>query len=211
MLNILPAETADELKRNGKAKARRFENVTVLFSDIVNFSSLSENLPPEELVSEIDDYFSIMDALVKASGLEKIKTIGDAYLCVGGLPSEDPKHAIKAVSLAMKMQEAVVKRNVLKRSQNKPAFEIRIGLNSGPVVAGVVGTYKFVYDIWGDTVNTAARMESTGEPGKVNISETTYSLLEDHFLCTPRGKIEAKNKGTLEMYFVDKERIKEIR
>lgn len=195
--NILPEEVAEELKNKGSADARLFDEVTVLFTDFVNFSKLSENLSPKALVAEIDKCFKAFDEISGKYGLEKIKTIGDAYLAVAGIPQYDPDHAVKAIQAAVAMRDYITEY----RTQNG-IFEIRIGLHSGPVVAGIVGVKKFAYDIWGDTVNTAARMEQHGEAGKINISGVTRELAGDHFIFKYRGKVPAKNKGEIDMYFV---------
>lgn len=203
LLNILPEETAEELKATGTAKARNFESVTVMFTDFKNFTQASERLSPEELVREINDCYSEFDRIVTRYGIEKIKTIGDAYMCAGGLPVSNDTHPVDVVKAGLEFQ-AFIEQNKQKRiSQGLPYFELRLGIHTGPVVAGIVGIKKFAYDIWGDTVNTASRMESSGATGKVNVSGTTYELIKDHFICTPRGKVEAKNKGTIEMYFVE--------
>ena len=201
LLNILPEETAQELKENGLVKAKKFESVTVLFTDFKGFTQYSENLSPEALVETLGTYFSKFDEIVERHGLEKIKTIGDAYMCAGGLPFPTEDHAKKMVAAAFEIAEFVdkTKKDV---AASEMTFDIRLGINTGPVVAGVVGTKKFAYDIWGDTVNIASRMESMSEPGKVNISENTYALVKDHFDCEYRGEIEAKNRGKLKMYFV---------
>ncbi|MFM9944626.1 MAG: adenylate/guanylate cyclase domain-containing protein [Bacteroidia bacterium] len=198
LLNILPPEIAHELKQKGKSEARQFEHVTVLFTDFVNFTGISETLSPKELVSEIDLCFKTFDDIIEKHGLEKIKTIGDAYLAVCGMPEEDSKHAINTAQAALDIRKFIIK-----RKSEGGKFEIRIGMHSGPLVAGIVGVKKFAYDIWGDTVNTAARMEQKSEPGKINISGATYELIKNHFTCTHRGKIEAKNKGMIDMYFVE--------
>ncbi|OYU94239.1 MAG: hypothetical protein CFE21_16765 [Bacteroidetes bacterium B1(2017)] len=195
LLNILPTEIAEELKFNGKSAAKQYNHVTVLFTDFVNFTGISEEMSATELVNEIHTNFTAFDAIMEKHGIEKIKTIGDAYLAVGGLPLADEKHAINGVLAALEVQE------FMKNSGGK--FKIRIGLHSGPVVAGIVGVKKYAYDIWGDTVNTAARMEQHSEVGKINISGATYELIKDSFQCTYRGKINAKNKGEIDMYFVD--------
>ena len=200
LLNILPADTAKELKEFGKVKARKYDSVTVLFSDFKGFTSYAENLSPEELVKSVDFYFSKFDAIMEAYGLEKIKTIGDAYMCAGGLNNTSTDHAHKMVLAAIDIA-AFVKES--KQNVNiNTAFEIRIGISTGPVVAGIVGTKKFAYDIWGDTVNIASRMESNSEPGKINVSEQTYLLLKDQFTFESRGQLEVKNRGTMNMYFV---------
>jgi class 3 adenylate cyclase len=203
LLNILPSEVADELKEKGYTTARSYEEVTVFFSDIKGFSHVAEKLSAQELVKEIDTYFSAFDRIMKQHGLEKIKTIGDAYIAAAGLPEKNSATADDVIRAAIEMQQTV---EILKQervSLNKPYFELRIGIHTGPVVAGVVGIKKFQYDIWGDTVNLAARMEQSGVPGKINISQQTYKLVKEQFTCVHRGKIEAKNKGMIDMYFVE--------
>lgn len=203
LLNILPAETAEELKKYGKTKAKRFESVTVLFSDFKGFTNIAEQLSPEDLVAEIDLCFRTFDEIMDMYGLEKIKTIGDAYMCVGGIPVSEKNMAVKMVQAALEIQAYMAALQLEKKELNQPCFEARIGIHTGSVVAGIVGIKKFAYDIWGDTVNIAARMEASSEIGKVNISEATYQLVKDHFICTPRGKIEVKSKGLVDMYFVE--------
>lgn len=198
LLNILPAEVAEELKLSGGAKAKRFNNVTVLFSDFKSFTTVSEKLSPEELVNELHECFSGFDRIMERHGIEKIKTIGDAYLAVSGLPIADSNHSTKMIMAALDIREFMKQRKILVSN----TFDVRIGVHSGSVVAGIVGVKKFAYDIWGDTVNTAARMEQSGEVGKINISEATYELVKDKIKCDFRGEIEAKNKGRLKMYFV---------
>lgn len=198
LLNILPAEVAEELKENGSAKARLYDEVTVLFTDFVNFTGISEMLSPAELVAELDYCFRAFDEIITQQGMEKIKTIGDAYLAVSGLPVSHPGHAIAAVNAALEIRNFID----LRKQQTPAAFSIRLGIHSGPVVAGIVGIKKFAYDIWGDTVNTAARMEQHGEAGRINISEATYQRVKDLVPCTYRGDLEAKNKGKMSMYFV---------
>jgi class 3 adenylate cyclase/urease gamma subunit len=202
LLNILPEEVSAELKQFGKTKARSFDMATVLFADIKGFTIISEQLSAEELVTGIDEYFEAFDRIVEKNGIEKIKTIGDAYLCVGGVPVADPQHACKVVQAAREFLQAAESLKQKRTAQNLPAFDFRIGVHSGPVVAGVVGIKKFAYDIWGDTVNTASRMQQNSEPGRINISDSTYQLLQDKFICDYRGELEAKNKGMLKMYFV---------
>ena len=201
LLNILPASTAEELKKNGKVRAKKFDSVTVLFTDFKDFTQFAENLPPEDLVASIDFYFSKFDAIMEAHGLEKIKTVGDAYMCAGGLHNNYENHAVKMVRAAFEITQ-FVKEVKSQTSEGETRFDIRVGINTGPVVAGVVGTKKFAYDIWGDTVNIASRMESASDPGKINISEDTYTLIKDTFPCEYRGEIDVKNKGKLKMYFV---------
>ncbi len=201
LLNILPEETAYELKTKGKVEAKRFNSVTVLFTDFKSFTSYSEKLTPEKLVKSVDYYFSGFDRIIEKYELEKIKTVGDSYMCAGGLPFPTPDHAIKMTLAAFEILQFTEATKQL----NHPAiahFDIRIGINTGPVVAGVVGTKKFAYDIWGDTVNVASRMESNSIPGKINIAENTYQLIKAAFDCEYRGEIDVKNKGQLHMYFV---------
>ncbi|NNC70827.1 MAG: tetratricopeptide repeat protein [Flavobacteriaceae bacterium] len=201
LLNILPHETAMELQEHGKVKAKQFNSITVLFTDFIGFTRSSENLSPEELVKSVDFYFSKFDEIMEKHGLEKIKTIGDAYMCAAGLPFPKLDHSIIAVNAAFEMVQFV--EQAKKRKDNIKHFDIRVGLNTGPVVAGVVGTKKFAYDIWGDTVNVASRMESKSERGRINVSENTYQLIKDHFECEYRGEIDVKNKGMMKMYFVN--------
>ncbi|MCF8448453.1 MAG: tetratricopeptide repeat protein [Taibaiella sp.] len=200
LLNILPEEVAQELKSTGTTTAKHFDNVTVLFTDFVNFTQAGENMSPQNLIDELHNCFKAFDEITGKYNIEKIKTIGDAYLAVCGLPSPDPKHAENAVRAAkeitMFMEDRLGKMGV------ERTFQVRVGVHSGSVVAGIVGVKKFAYDIWGDTVNTAARMEQHGETGKINISQTTYELVKDKFTCEYRGEVEAKGKGVMKMYFV---------
>jgi class 3 adenylate cyclase len=203
LLNILPAETAEELKQTGSAKAKYFKEVTVMFTDFINFTQTSEKMTADELVKEINFYFSEFDKIISKYGIEKIKTIGDSYMCVGGLPVSNESHAHDVVSAALELQEFMEIQKLLRARNNRIWFEARIGIQSGPVVAGIVGTRKFAYDIWGNTVNAASTLEASGEPGKVNISGYTYNLVKDYFSCTYRGKIQTKHKGMMDMYFVN--------
>lgn len=203
LLNILPKKVADELKATGMSKATRFEDVTVIFTDFKGFTELSEQLSAEDLIAEINLCFSEFDSIMTTYGIEKIKTIGDAYMAVSGLPEAKGTHAIDAVNAALEMIDFMSSRKKLLDEQGGLGFEMRVGLNSGSVVAGIVGTKKFQYDIWGDTVNIAARMESSGESGKLNVSAETYELIKNHFDCQYRGKIKVKGKGEMEMYFVE--------
>jgi class 3 adenylate cyclase len=202
LLNILPEETAAELKANGTVKAKKYDAVTVLFTDFKGFTSYSEKLSPEALVETIGFYFSKFDAIIEKYGLEKIKTIGDAYMCAGGLYYNKKDHAHRMVAAAFEIA-AFVEETKKDVAASELTFDIRIGINSGPVVAGVVGTKKFAYDIWGDAVNVASRMESMSEPGRINISENTYALIKEDAECEYRGKIEVKNRGMMKMYFVN--------
>lgn len=203
LLNILPSEVAEELKEKGGADAKQFDEVTVLFTDFKNFTLMSERLSAQELVNEINYCYSAFDHIITKNGIEKIKTIGDAYMCAGGLPVVNTTNATDTVRAAIEIRDFVLAEKQKREAAGKPFFEIRIGCHTGPVVAGIVGIKKFAYDIWGDTVNIASRMESSGEPGKVNISGNTYQLVKDTFHCIHRGKIQAKNKGEIDMYFVE--------
>jgi len=202
LLNILPASVADELKETGGSKAGLFENVSVLFLDIIDFTLIGEHFSPQELVNELNHCFTLFDNLVTKNQMEKIKTVGDAYIAVSGLPVEHPNHGIIAVNTALDIMEVLEQYGEERRKAHKPYFQFRAGIHSGPLVAGIVGIKKFAYDIWGDTVNLAARMEQNGLGGKVNISSQTYELVKQHFRAEPRGKLPAKNKGDIEMYFV---------
>jgi adenylate cyclase len=206
LLNILPAQTAEELKQTGRAQARHYDSVSVLFTDFVGFTEVAAVMSADQLVEELDTCFRAFDGIIDRHGLEKIKTIGDAYLCVGGLPAERDDHAAAVVAAARDMQDWIEARASQRRAQGLPAFRMRIGIHSGPVIAGVVGDRKFAYDIWGDTVNTAARMESNSEPGRINISAATRQLLNGAFTITSRGAIQAKGKGEMEMFWVNPNR-----
>ncbi|MEO8067869.1 MAG: adenylate/guanylate cyclase domain-containing protein, partial [Flavobacteriales bacterium] len=211
----------------GHADAKHFDSATILFTDFKGFTEASEKLSPQELVAELNTCFKAFDHIVTLRGIEKIKTIGDAYMCAGGLPDPKTSSPVDVVHAALEMQVFMIARKAVRDAQGKPAFEMRVGIHTGPVVAGIVGVKKFQYDIWGDTVNTASRMESSGEVGQVNISEATYRLVvgsrlpvvgagdgsrtTDNLQPTaagaltfiPRGKVQAKGKGEMEMYFVE--------
>jgi class 3 adenylate cyclase/Tfp pilus assembly protein PilF len=204
LLNILPEEIAQELKIYGKAEARDFDMVSILFTDFKGFTEQSAKLSAAELVQEINHCFEAFDGIIDKYNIEKIKTIGDAYMAAGGLPVPTDHSVKNTVRAALEMQAFICKRKADMDAAGKPAFEMRVGIHTGPVVAGIVGVKKFQYDIWGDTVNTASRIESNGEAGKVNISQATYELLKNDpdFAFESRGKIEAKGKGEMEMYFV---------
>lgn len=203
LLNILPASTAEELKKKGFAESKRYENVSVLFTDFKEFTELTERLSPNELVEGLDVCFKAFDDIVDKYGLEKIKTIGDSYMCAGGLPLASETHAENAILAAIEMTRFVKQWSSQQVAQGKEPWKIRIGINSGEVITGVVGKKKFAFDIWGDTVNIASRMETHSEPGKINISESTYILTKDKFQFISRGKIEVKGKGVVDMYFVE--------
>lgn len=198
--NILPEEVADELKATGSAAVKHFEHVTVLFTDFVNFTEAGERMSPTDLIAELHICFKAFDRIIDKYKIEKIKTIGDAYLAVSGLPGAVPDHAVQIVQAAMEINTFMRNR---RQQLGDMTFELRSGVHSGSVVAGIVGVKKFAYDIWGDTVNTAARLQQSSEAGKVNISETTYELVKDQFACTCRGEILAKHKGQMKMYFVE--------
>jgi class 3 adenylate cyclase len=224
--NVLPAETAEELKKYGTSGTRRFEQVTVLFCDFMGFTKISEILPAEELVAKLGECFEAYDRIVEKFDLEKIKTVGDCYICAGGLrvetdrwtdtlllaPDEKStshngwettKEAIRAVKAAQQILVFLEDFNARQAESGKPLFQARIGIHTGPVVAGIVGIKKFAYDIWGDTVNIAARMEQSSEGGRINISGATYELVKSRFPCRYRGKVDAKGKGAVDMYFVE--------
>ncbi|MCX8523191.1 tetratricopeptide repeat protein [Chryseobacterium formosus] len=199
LLNILPFEVAEELKEKGKTNAKHFDQVSVLFTDFVNFTANSERIGVQEVLNELNICFTEFDRIMEKYNLEKIKTIGDAYLAVSGLPVSNEQHAKNAVNASLEILSYIQQR----KKDNPNALDIRIGIHSGPVIAGIVGVKKFAYDIWGDTVNTAARMEQNSTLGKLNVSEATYNLIKDDFTFEYRGKIETKGKGALEMYFVN--------
>ena len=193
LLNVLPAEVAAELKEHGETRAVRFESISVLFADIVGFTERSARMDPADLVAELNSIFTYFDGLVAEYGCEKIRTIGDGYMVACGVPSPRPDHAHALAGMALDMMDF----------QEQQAVTLRIGINSGPAVAGVIGTSKFQYDVWGDTVNTASRMESHGIPGRIQISAATHRLIQDDFVCTPRGEIEVKGKGSLETWYLE--------
>ena len=204
--NILPAEVAQELKESGKVSSKRIDQVTVLFTDFKDFTSVAEKLNADQLVEDLHDCFSEFDRIMEKYGIEKIKTIGDSYMAAGGLPVPHNKNARNVIRAALDIRDFIEKGKAKKIESGLPYFEVRIGVHTGPVVAGIVGVKKFQYDIWGDTVNTASRMESSGEEGKVNISDVTYQLIKDdpEFSFSSRGEIETKGKGKINMWFVSR-------
>lgn len=203
LLNILPEKVAKELQVNGHAKPRSYENVTVLFTDFKDFTKISSGMTPEDLVEELSTFFQAFDSIIEAHNLEKIKTIGDAYMCAGGIPETNNTHPVDAIKAGLAMQEFMESNNKKLLAEGKPTWNLRVGIHTGPLVAGVVGKKKYAYDIWGSAVNLASRMESNGEAGKVNISAITYELVKDQFECHYRGKISAKNVGEVDMYFIE--------
>ncbi|MBK8807100.1 MAG: hypothetical protein IPO21_10820 [Bacteroidales bacterium] len=201
--NILPEETSRELMIHGKARTQAYHKVSILFCDFVGFTNACESLKPQEIVDELHRYFSKFDEICEMHFIEKIKTIGDAYMCAGGLPMRNNSNPIDITLAALAMIEYVEKENKRKILGNLPVWRVRIGIHTGPIVAGVIGKKKFAYDIWGDAVNTAARMESSSEAGMINVSEYTHSFIKEFFDCTSRGKILAKHKGMIDMYYVN--------
>jgi class 3 adenylate cyclase len=203
--NILPQSIADELKENGGVKARYYEDVSVMFVDFANFTKLSSDMNPEELVAELHTCFSAFDEITERFQLEKIKTIGDAYMLAGGVPKANSSAVKNTIEAAFEILKFIEKRYTEKQAEGKPYWKARVGIHNGPIVAGVVGSKKFTYDIWGNTVNVAARIESKGEAGRVNVSETVYNRVKDDssYTFTNRGKIEAKGVGEVQMWFVD--------
>lgn len=205
LLNILPSEVARELQDSGQATPRYYESVSVLFTDFKSFTSIADKMTPHELVDELNECFIAFDDITDKFNLEKIKTIGDSYMCACGIPTPDPDHALHIIKAGLAMQEYIIEKNKARKALGKVPWDIRVGIHSGPLVAGVVGKKKYAYDIWGSTVNIASRMESNGEPGQVNISASTYELVKDKYHCKYRGKIYAKNVGEIDMYFITEE------
>ena len=206
LANILPGETAEELKNKGKARTRNYRRVSVIFTDFVGFTTHAEDFRPQELVRILDNYFKEFDKIVEANHVEKIKTIGDAYMAAGGIPLRDKENPINTVIAGLQIQHYVKKNRQEAIDANKPSegWQLRVGIHTGEVIAGVIGTKRIAYDIWGNSVNVAARMEQSGEVGKVNVSGKTFEFIEPYFDCTYRGKIPAKNKGHIDMYFIER-------
>lgn len=202
LLNILPRQVADELKESGKASIRQYEMVSVLFTDFKGFTSIAEKITPVELVRELESCFLKFDEIIEKYNIEKIKTIGDAYMAAGGIPTANQTNPLDVILAGLEMQHFMNDLKARKQAIGQPYWELRLGINTGKLIAGVIGKKKFAYDVWGDTVNTASRMESSGEVGKVNISGKTFELVKDFFECKHRGKVAAKGKGEIDMYFV---------
>ncbi|HKB45003.1 MAG TPA: adenylate/guanylate cyclase domain-containing protein [Chitinophagaceae bacterium] len=205
LLNILPAEVAKELQVHGHATPRNYESVSVMFTDFKGFTTIADKMHPQELVEELNACFMAFDNIIEKYNLEKIKTIGDSYMCAGGIPTPDENHVFNMIKASLEIKDYIIQNNKRRGEAGLESWYLRIGIHVGPIVAGVVGKKKYAYDIWGSTVNIASRMESNGEPGKVNISSDTYELIKDKYDCIYRGKISAKNIGEIDMYFVDRE------
>ena len=203
LANVLPKNAADEIMAKGKAAKVKYNFVTVLFSDIQGFTRIAEETNPEVLIDELDKFFFYFDSVVEKFGIEKIKTIGDAYMCAGGIPEKNRTNPVEVILAALEMRAYMSRLKLGSELEGMKFWDIRIGIHTGTVIAGVVGQRKLSFDIWGDTVNTASRMESSGEAGKINISGTTYEFVREFFDCEYRGKMPVKYKGELEMYFVN--------
>ncbi len=204
LLDILPASIADELKRTARVQPKYYDSVTILFADFAGFTGHAEGLEPAALVQQLDQFFSKFDEIAERHGIEKLKTIGDSYMCVGGLPEPNRTNPADACLAGFEMLDFVARSNRQREKMRLASWELRIGINSGPVVAGVVGKRKFTYDVWGDAVNVAQRMEAAGVPGRINVSENTYHRVKERFETEARGAVEAKNKGRMNMYFVNR-------
>ncbi len=200
--NILPAKIAEELKRGNRVEPRYYAAATIMFTDFKGFTQFAESMEPRVLVDDLNRYFSAFDEIVSRHNLEKLKTIGDAYMCAGGLPEENRSHPVDACLAALEIQDFMARTNRQRETMGLPPWLLRIGIHTGPVMAGVVGKMKFTYDIWGDAVNIAALMESNGEAGRITLSESTYHRVKERFETEPRGKIEVKHKGRLDTYFL---------
>lgn len=202
LLNILPEAVATELKEKGRAEAREYAHASVLFTDFIGFTAIAEKMTPVKLLHELDFCFSEFDRICDKYDLERLKTVGDAFMACAGLPEPNPAHAIRCTRAAVEMRDFMISYRAEKERAGAESWDIRIGIHSGPVVAGIVGQKKFAYDIWGDTVNLASRMESAAVAGQINISRATYELVKGEFKCEPRGEISVKNRGTVEMFTV---------
>ncbi len=202
LLNILPEAIAEELKDNNRVVPRYYDMATILFTDFAGFTKLAENMPPKALVDQLDQYFSAFDEIAERHRLEMLKTIGDSYMCVGGVPDTNRSHVVDSCLAALEMQAYMANANQQREKLRLPPWQLRIGLHAGPVMAGVVGRRKFSFDVWGDAVNVAARMVSSGEAGRINVSDSVFNRLKDLFDFEHRGSIEVKSKGGLDMLFV---------
>ncbi len=202
--NILPYEIAEELKVKGHVNVKNIEYATVLFTDFSGFTKISEQISADKLIEELNYCFTEFDNIISKYGIEKIKTIGDAYMCVGGIPLENKSNPIDVSLAAIEIREFMKKRYQEKSKAGINYWKCRIGINTGHVIAGIVGIKKFAYDIWSDTVNTASRMESSSEPGEINITESTYHAISPFFECTHRGAMEVKGKGAVKMFFLNR-------
>jgi len=203
LLNILPSEVANELQVYGHAIPRNYEFVSVMFTDFKGFTAIADKMSPEELIQELNTCFVAFDDIIGKYGLEKIKTIGDSYMCAGGIPTADEHHVENMVKASLEICHFIRQYNQKRNLEGLESWDLRIGVHVGPVIAGVVGKKKYAYDIWGSTVNIASRLESNGMPGKVNISSSVFELIKDKYSCSYRGKINAKNIGDIDMYFLD--------
>jgi len=204
LYRVFPRQIADELANAGQSQPRHFDAVTVMFTDFVGFTRVAETMAPQQLIDGLEEYFRRFDALTATCHMEKLKTIGDAYVAAGGVPTANTTHALDAALLSLAIRECVKETSRELAGSGMPSFAIRIGLHTGPLVAGVIGEQRFTYDLWGDTVNTASRMESGGEAGRINISDATFRLVEPFFECSPRGSIAVKNRTAVEMYFLER-------
>jgi adenylate cyclase len=204
LLDILPAAVARELKAENRVEPRFYDSVSIVFTDFRDFTGLVERLEPASLVRQLDQHFSTFDEIVARFRLEKLKTIGDAFMAAGGLPEPNRTHALDACLAALHLLDHLAKYNRQRQKLRLPLWEMRVGIHTGPVIAGVVGRHKFTYDVWGNAVNVAERMEAAGVPGRVNVSEATWHHVRTRFACEPRGSIEVKGKGEMPMYFVDR-------
>jgi PAS domain S-box-containing protein len=201
--NILPLKIANELKEKGYVKPTLYKSVTVIFTDFKGFTKIASNMGPEELLDKLDMIFLQFDQICERRKIEKLKTIGDAYMCAGGLPEVNTTHPLDACLAAIEMQNFMNEiKQIMEQISGEEFWDMRLGIHTGEVIAGVIGKTKFAYDVWGDAVNTASRMESNGDIGRINISDTTYSIVQEYFECVHRGKIEAKNKGMIDMYYL---------
>lgn len=201
--NILPYEIAEQLKNKGKVDAKKYRRASIMFADFKGFSKLSASMEPEEIIKELGIFFAKFDDIIDGHYIEKIKTIGDAYMCVGGLPLRNKSNPIDTTLAGLEIQAFMKNHNQERQKKGQPLWELRLGIHTGKVIAGVIGSKKFAYDIWGDAVNTASRMETGAEPGRVNISGVTYKYIKDYFDCSYRGKIAVKNIGEIDMYYVN--------